>query len=91
MQRLITAVLTAMFGTLFILWDTLQLLMAQEDDALLALFRGSGAVGVVIVAGVYPLLMYLGYVLSSLLAEICRAIFDIARNTHKPEDSGSEE
>ena len=48
--------------------------------------QGTIATYLVIVAGLYPLLMYVTYLLLSLLAEICRAIFDIARNTQNSKD-----
>jgi len=76
--------LLALGGTLVSCWACLKLLGASSDNpfgTFAVVAQGSMATGWLLSAGVYPLLMYVIYLLLSLLAELCRAIFDIARNT----------
>jgi len=76
------AVLSALAGTLLSLWACLGLMKSEWT----AMMQGPVATYLVVGAGLYPLLMYVTYLLLSLLAEICRAIFDIARNTQSAEE-----
>ena len=82
------AALLALGGTGTSLWACLKLLGASQEDPF-AIFstiaQGTTATGLVITAGILPLLMYIYYLLGVLSAELCRSIFEIARNTRDSE------
>ena len=79
--------LIAVGGTIASLWAFIKLIGTSNDEAY-ALFSvielGTTATGCLIIAGTLPLLMYVYYLLGVLSVELSRAVFEIARNTKKP-------
>lgn len=82
--------LLAVGGTVTAWWAILKLLGGSSDGDygafevfMQASQLGATSAGCLVLAGIGPLLTYVGYLLLSLMAEVCRAVFEIARNTQK--------